>query len=103
DRAAARPVIMVSTEGGVEIEEVAAKHPEKIFKEWIDPALGLQGFQARRLGFRLGLAKEPAAKFGKLAAALVKAFIETDASMAEINPLVLLKDGSFTALDAKMT
>ncbi len=102
DRARSRPVVMASAEGGVEIEEVAAKHPEKILKEWIDPALGLQPFQARRLGYKLGLPKASVSKFSKLAIALGRAFIETDASLAEVNPLVLLKGGDVLALDAKM-
>jgi len=102
DRARARPVMMASTEGGVEIEEVAASHPEKILKEWIDPAIGLQPWQARALAFKLGLAKASTGKFVKLAQALSRAFIDADCSMAEINPLVVLKGGEIMALDAKI-
>jgi succinyl-CoA synthetase beta subunit len=103
DRAKACPVVMASREGGVEIEEVAAKHPEKILKEWVDPALGLLPFQGRRMAYKLGIPKASVNKFAALAGALAKCFMETDASLVEVNPLVLLKDGGLTALDAKMT
>jgi succinyl-CoA synthetase beta subunit len=103
DRAKGRPCIMASSEGGVDIEEVAAHSPEKIFKEWIDPALGLMPFQARRLGFKLELAKDQMRGFSKLVAGCARAFMETDASLVEINPLVVTTDGDVLALDAKMT
>jgi len=102
DRGAARVSVIASAEGGVEIEEVARKNPEKILKEVIDPAVGLLAFQCRRLAFALGLAQ---AQVGKLVAAmqgLYRAFDETDCSLAEINPLVVTKEGEVIALDAKM-
>ena len=102
DRAAQRVVVMASSDGGVEIEEVAAKSPEKILKEYVDPAVGLIPFQARKLAFGLGIDKSLVNKTVKFMDGLYKAFIETDASMAEINPLVITKDGNILALDAKM-
>ncbi len=102
DRTAQRVVVMASSEGGVEIEEVAAKSPEKILKEYVDPAVGLIPFQARKLAFGLGIDKSLVNKTVKFMDGLYKAFIETDASMAEINPLVITKDGNILALDAKM-
>src|SRR5690606_30648436 len=103
DRSTQRPVLMVSQEGGVEIEAVAAATPEKIHKAFIDPAVGLQGFQARRLAFALGLAGDQVKQAVKLMGALYRAFIETDASLVEINPLVVTGEGQLLALDAKMT
>jgi succinyl-CoA synthetase beta subunit len=102
DRATARPVIMASSEGGVEIEVVAAEHPEKILKEYIDPAVGFQAFQARKLAFGLGLDATLVNEATRFLTALFKAFEATDASLAEINPLVLTRDGRILALDAKM-
>lgn len=102
DRAAQRVVVMASSDGGVEIEDVAAKSPEKILKEYIDPAVGLIPFQARKLAFGLGIDKALVNKTVKFMDGLYKAFTETDASMAEINPLVITKDGNILALDAKM-
>jgi succinyl-CoA synthetase beta subunit len=102
DRAAGRPVMMASTEGGVEIEVVAAEHPEKILKESIDPAVGFQSFQARKLAFGLGLEGSQVNEGVKFFASLYRAFEATDASLAEINPLVVTKDGRVLALDAKM-
>ena len=103
DRGAGRVVVMASSEGGVEIEEVAAKHPEKILKEIVDPAIGLAAYQARNLAYGLGLAG-PAAKAGaELFLSLYRVFVETDGSMLEVNPLVLLKDGQVLPLDCKMT
>ncbi len=102
DRAKSRLVMMASTEGGVEIEKVAAEHPEKILKEWIDPALGLQAFQARKLAFGLGLNGKQVSNAVKFMMALYKAFIAKDASLAEINPLVVTKQGDVLALDAKI-
>ena len=102
DRAAARPVVMASSEGGVEIEVVAAEHPEKIFKEHIDPAIGFQSFQARKLAFGLGLDSALVNEATRFLTALYRAFEGTDASLAEINPLVITQDGRILALDAKM-
>ena len=102
DRAAQRVVVMASSEGGVEIEEVAAKSPEKILKEYVDPAVGLIPFQARKLAFGLGIDKALVNKTVKFMDGLYKVFVETDASMAEINPLVITKGGDILALDAKM-
>jgi succinyl-CoA synthetase beta subunit len=102
DRARECPVVMASTEGGVEIEKVAAEHPELIFKEWIDPAAGFAGFQARKLAFRLGLAGETNKQGIKFLTNLYRAFQATDASLAEINPLIITTQGSVLALDAKM-
>ncbi|MCL5005790.1 MAG: ADP-forming succinate--CoA ligase subunit beta [Acidobacteria bacterium] len=102
DRVAAQPVFMASSEGGVEIEVVAAKHPEKILKEGINPAVGLQPFQARKIAYGLGL--DPALVKGaaQFFSSLYQAFRATDASLVEINPFVLTKDGRLLALDAKM-
>jgi succinyl-CoA synthetase beta subunit len=102
DRAVARVTVIASTEGGVEIEEVAQKSPEKIIKEVVDPAVGLLPFQCRRLGYNLGLAQDQIGSFTKLLQALARAFTEIDCSLAEINPLVLTKDGKLMALDAKI-
>jgi succinyl-CoA synthetase beta subunit len=102
DRAIGRPTMMASSEGGVEIEEVAARSPERILKAEIDPAVGLQPFQARNLAFGLGIPKQNINKAVAFMTALYKAFMESDASMAEINPLVLTKQGDLLALDAKM-
>jgi len=102
DRATARPVMMASSEGGVEIEVVAAEHPEKILKEQIDPAVGFQAFQARKLAFGLGLDAALVNEATRFLSALFRAFEATDASLAEINPLVVTHDGRILALDAKM-
>jgi len=102
DRATGRPVFMASTEGGMEIEEVAAEHPEKILKESIDPGVGFQAFQARKLAFGLGLEGAQANEAVKFFTGLYRAFEGTDASLAEINPFVVTKDGRLMALDAKM-
>ncbi|MEN3038632.1 MAG: ADP-forming succinate--CoA ligase subunit beta [Candidatus Kryptonium sp.] len=102
DRSTFRNVVMVSSEGGVEIEQIAAESPEKILKEYIDPKLGLMPYQARRLAFGLGLDGEAFKNAVKFLLALYKAYEETDASLAEINPLVLTTDGQVLALDAKM-
>ncbi|MBI4878252.1 MAG: ADP-forming succinate--CoA ligase subunit beta [Planctomycetes bacterium] len=102
DRQTGSPVLMASAEGGVEIEQVAARSPEKILKETVDPALGLLGFQARRLAFGIGM---PAASLNgavRVMSGLAKLFLDKDCSLAEINPLILAKDGSVIALDAKM-
>ena len=101
DRSKSKNVIMASTEGGVEIEEVAEKTPEKIIKVWVDPSLGIQASQARQLAFRLGFTGDALKQAVKLFLALYKAYVETDASIAEINPLVLTEQGNLVALDAK--
>ena len=103
DRAVGKVVMMASSEGGMEIEEVASRTPEKILKEAIEPGLGLQPFQAQRLAFGIGI---PAASIRPAVAcmmALAKSYEATDASLAEINPLVLTSDGRVVALDAKMS
>lgn len=101
DRATSRVTFMVSSEGGVEIEEVAEKHPEKIHRVEVDPAAGIQHFHARKLAFGLGIKKELMGAFDEFIANLYRAFIEKDASQLEINPLVLTKQGKIIALDAK--
>ena len=102
DRALGRLTMMASTEGGVEIEEVAERSPDKILREVIDPAIGLQAYQARNLAFALGLPKESINKAVAFMTGLYKAFVESDCSLAEINPLVLTKQGDLLALDCKM-
>ncbi len=102
DRGRSQNVVMVSTEGGVEIEKVAAETPEKILKEYIHPAVGLQPFQARKLCFGLGLVGEAFKNGVKFLLGLYKAYEATDASLAEINPLVITQEGDVLALDAKM-
>jgi succinyl-CoA synthetase beta subunit len=102
DRATSRDVVMASTEGGVEIEKVAAERPEKILKESVDPAIGFQAFQARRLAFGLGLTGEAFKNGVKFLLALYRAYDAMDCSLAEINPLVITADGAVLALDAKM-
>ena len=102
DRAKEAPVVMASSEGGVEIEKVAAETPELIFKEYINPATGFLPFQARNLAFKLGLEGETFKQAVKFIASLYKAFEATDASLAEINPLLVTKQGNVLALDAKM-
>jgi succinyl-CoA synthetase beta subunit len=102
DRAAQRITMMACAEGGVEIETVAARSPEKILKETIDPAIGLGAFQARKLAFALGLKGSAHANAVKFLMALSRAFREVDASLAEINPLVITKSGDVLALDAKI-
>jgi succinyl-CoA synthetase beta subunit len=101
DRSVSKNVVMASTEGGVEIEKVAAETPEKIIKEWIEPGTGLQQFQARKLAFALGLDGEAQKNFVKFIVKLYKAYTETDASLFEINPLVITNDNRIVALDAK--
>ncbi|MDQ0161721.1 ADP-forming succinate--CoA ligase subunit beta [Bacillus alveayuensis] len=102
DRATSRVVLMASEEGGTEIEEVAAKTPEKIFKEYIDPAVGLQVFQARRIAFNINIPKELVGQAVKFMMGLYNVFVEKDCSIAEINPLVVTGDGKVMALDAKL-
>jgi len=103
DRAAATPVFMASAAGGVEIEEVARENPAAILREPLHPAVGLQPYQARKLAFGLGLAPEVVPAAGPFLQSLYRAFIESDASLAEINPCVLTADARLVALDAKMT
>jgi succinyl-CoA synthetase beta subunit len=102
DRATSRITFMASTEGGVEIEEVAEKHPEKILRAAVDPAVGFQPYQGRKLAFGLGLTGDSVGKFVKFCQCLYTSYVETDASLVEVNPLVRLKDGSVVALDAKL-
>jgi succinyl-CoA synthetase beta subunit len=102
DRSTERPVMMVSPDGGVEIEKVAAETPERIFKEAIHPAVGLTAFQTRKLAFALGLEGPQVARAGKVMTALYDAFLATDSALLEINPLIVTEDGNLLALDAKM-
>jgi succinyl-CoA synthetase beta subunit len=102
DRSQSRVAIICSSEGGVEIEEVAARSPEKILKELVDPVVGLQLFQCRRLAYALGVRQEHVGKMAAMMQALYRAFDECDCSLAEINPLIVTKEGQVMALDAKM-
>lgn len=102
DRASSRNVVMASTEGGVEIEKVAEETPDRIIKEFVDPKTGFQGYQARKLAFGLDLKGSQFKNAVKFFTALYNAYEETDASLAEINPLVVTEDGEVLALDAKM-
>lgn len=103
DRKAECVAVIASTEGGMEIEEVAAKMPDKILTEPIDPVIGLAGFQSRKLAFALGLREKQVGQFGALLSSLYRGFCETDASLIEINPLVITKDGNVICLDAKLS
>jgi succinyl-CoA synthetase beta subunit len=103
DRALGLPILMACAEGGVEIEEVAARSPEKILKTPVDPEAGLQPYQARRLAYELGFTAEQAPKAESLMKALCQVFLDKDGSLAEINPLVVTPKGDVMALDAKMT
>jgi succinyl-CoA synthetase beta subunit len=103
DRATGKPVFMASTAGGMEIEEVAKENPEAILKQAIDPATGLQPFHARKLAFGLGLPPEMINTAVQFFQSLYRAFLETDASLLEINPCVVTGDGRLVALDAKVT
>ena len=103
DRKAGTVSVIASTEGGMDIEPVAANTPEKILTEPISPLLGVAGFQARKIAFALGLKDKQVGQFAALLASLYRAFIETDASLIEINPLVVTKDGRVICLDAKMS
>jgi succinyl-CoA synthetase beta subunit len=102
DRGTSKLVFMASPAGGMDIEEVAAKTPEKIYKEFIDPAVGFQAFQARKLAFSLGLKPEQINEAVKFMTALYNCYVETDASLMEINPFITTTDGRLFALDAKM-
>jgi succinyl-CoA synthetase beta subunit len=101
DRAKSTATLIASAEGGMDIEEVAAKHPEKVLKHALHPALGLQGFEARDIAFKLGFDGKRALEVASLLLNLSKAFYATDASLVEINPLVITKDDKLVALDAK--
>jgi len=102
DRAAGKPVIMASAAGGMDIEEVAASTPEKIARVYVEPGVGIVPFEARQLGFAIGLDGPQVNKFVKVATALYDAYLATDASLLEINPLVVTAAGELLALDAKM-
>jgi succinyl-CoA synthetase beta subunit len=102
DRETGRVTVMASTEGGVDIEEVAARHPEKILRVAVDPLTGLQANEGRRLAFGLGLRGEPASRFVHFASALYQAYATLDAALVEVNPLVVTADGALVALDAKI-
>jgi len=102
DRETSRIAIMASTEGGMDIEQVAASTPERIHTITIDPAVGLQGYQVRQLAFGLGLSKQEQKNFSKLLGALATLFEKEDCSIAEINPLILTEDEQVIALDAKV-
>jgi succinyl-CoA synthetase beta subunit len=103
DRAVGAPVLMACAEGGVEIEEVAARTPEKILKTVVEPEFGLQPFQARRIAYDLGFTGEQAAQTEAIITALAKVYLEKDCSLAEINPLAVMDNGEVLAVDAKMT
>jgi succinyl-CoA synthetase beta subunit len=102
DRAVERVTFIASTEGGMEIEEVAEKHPEKILKVIVEPSVGLQPYQCREIGFKLGLADKQVAQLTRIMMALYRAYMECDLAMLEINPLVVTKAGDIIALDAKV-
>jgi len=102
DRESERVALVASSEGGMEIEEVAHATPEKILKEFCDPLLGLQDFQCRALAFGLNLEGKQIGEFGKLAKALYRLFMENDLAMVEINPLIVTATGSLVALDCKI-
>ena len=102
DRGRGAHVVMASQAGGMDIEEVAASHPERIAREWADPALGLQAFQARALAFGLGLSGDQFKAGVGLIQALFRAYLAKDCSLAEVNPLVVTRDGRVLALDAKL-
>ncbi len=102
DRTTSQNIIMASTEGGMEIEEVAEAHPEKIIKEWVDPGVGLQAFQARKIAFKLGLEGDAFKDMVKFIFALYKAYESSDSSMFEINPVLKTSDNQIMALDAKV-
>ncbi|MFD1874372.1 ADP-forming succinate--CoA ligase subunit beta [Hymenobacter bucti] len=103
DRNSGKNVIIYTTEGGMDIEEVAESHPDKILKEFVDPAVGLQGFQARKIAFGLGLSGDAFKEMVKFVTALYKAYDETDSAMFEINPVLKTSDNKILAVDAKVT
>jgi succinyl-CoA synthetase beta subunit len=102
DRASCKPVVMASAAGGMDIEEVAARTPEQIHRVYVEPGVGLVPFEARQLGFAIGLSAPQVGRFVKLLASLYQTFVATDASLVEINPLVVTAAGDLLALDAKM-
>lgn len=102
DRAKGKNIIMASTEGGMDIEEVAEKHPEKIIREWIDPSVGMQAFQARKIGFALGLEGDAFKNFIRFILNIYKAYTESDASMVEVNPMLRTSDNKIIAVDGKI-
>ena len=102
DRAQCKPVVMASQEGGMEIEEIAAETPEKILKETVDPAVGLQAFQATRLAFGLGFEGKQVRQAASFILSLYRAYVDADCSLVEVNPLVATADGQLLALDAKI-
>lgn len=102
NRQTGRNIIMYSTEGGMDIEEVAAKTPDRIFKEEVDPKVGLQGFQARKIAFNLGLSGNAFKEMTRFVAALYKAYVETDSALFEINPVLKTSDDKIIAVDAKV-
>lgn len=102
DRAVRKPVIIASAEGGVEIEQVAADTPEKIIRQHVDPFLGVRGYQATGIAARIGLPRDLWRDFGKIAQALFECYMASDASLAEINPLIVTGDGKLMAIDGKM-
>jgi len=103
DRSRAMPMVIASRSGGMEIEKVAARDPSAVLREAVDPSLGMFPFQARRLAFALGLAAEPFRQAVSLMQSLFRAYVETDATLAEVNPLLVTSSGRVLALDAKMT
>ncbi len=102
DRAKGKNIIMASTEGGMDIEEVAEKHPEKIIREWIDPSVGMQPFQARKIGFAMGLEGEAFKNFVRFIMNVYTAYNESDASMIEVNPMLKTSDNKIIAVDGKI-
>jgi succinyl-CoA synthetase beta subunit len=102
DRSTEKPVLMASPDGGVEIEKVAETTPERIFKEFINPGVGLRAYQTRKLAFALGLEGQQVNQASKLMTAVWETFVDTDASLIEINPLIVTEEGNLLALDAKM-
>jgi len=102
DRDSRRIAVMASTEGGVEIEKVAAETPEKILKVFVDPTVGLAGYQARELAFGLGMPKDAVGKFSKMLLSLYELFVKEDCSLVEVNPLVITKSNEVVALDSKI-
>jgi succinyl-CoA synthetase beta subunit len=102
DRATSRNVIIASTEGGMDIEEVAEKHPEKLVREWIDPTVGLQPFQARKVAFKLGLEGDAFKEMVQFVTNLYKAYVDSDSSMFEINPALKTSDNKVIAVDCKV-
>src|SRR5208337_1080361 len=103
DRAEGKPVFMASAAGGMEIEQVAAENPDAILKQHIDPGMGLEAFQARKMAFKLGLSAKQITPAVQFLSNLYKAFLDSDASLVEINPFITTTDGRLFALDAKLT